>query len=1127
MSPDRSPLLYGASEIPKKNFEISGEVVDLDGRRWYRIANYDAMEPFFMTLTNPENHWVFISSTGGLSAGRINRDHTLFPYTTDDKVRDGHCHTGGISRFIVTSADGSRRLWRPLETGGVRPYAIQRNLYKSDLGDALIFEEINNDLGLRFSVAWETSPEFGIHRKCTLENIGGEDLDIAYLDGIRNIMPAGVSAGMQQASSNLLDAYKRSEAHAASGLGIYALSATLTDLAEPSESLLANAVWGYGLEGSTLLLSEEQLVNFESDQSIHPETDMKGVRGAYIQSGQLQLNAGQSKTWGLVGEVDLDHSDAVELIDRLETDRNGMVAALISDIAEASRRLEEILEINDGNQSVGSIESQLHHQANVMFNIMRGGYFIRGYKIHRDEFLDFIRDWNREAYAGHEKRLRTELPEEFDIEELRKLIDRVDDDDIRRLAAEYLPLTFSRRHGDPSRPWNMFSIHTRDEEGNPAIGYQGNWRDIFQNWEALCTSYPAFYPSVISKFLNATTIDGYNPYRISHRGVDWEAPEPDDLWSNIGYWSDHQIVYLSLLIEQLERYLPERVKDLMQHPVFVHADVPYRIAPWEEIVADPYDTITFDEDRHRTLEARVQEIGADGRLLRDASGEIHRSSFFEKLLILLLAKTANYVPGGGIWMNTQRPEWNDANNALAGWGLSMVTLAYLVNFIELMLRLMENSGDISMNRTTLEWLEASIAAIDSAGEACITHPVQRWKVTEKLGMAATAYRSSVYGDGPKREASRFANDKLAAFLVDLLAHFRSSIEATRREDGSFESYQVLKLKDGAAHVAQLYPMLEGQVSGLSIKGLEPKLVADIVDILKNGPLYREDQHSYMLYPNRDLPGFLEKNQIDPAALTRRLCAEDMQTLEGRILKKDSRGNYHFPGNYRNARDLEKDSNDLSPELRTALLELFEDTFSHNEFTGRSGTFFAYEGLGSIYWHMVSKLLLAVQEQLNAGVAAGAARDELVRVKRAFEDLRRGIGFTKTPAVYGAFPTDPYSHTPWGKGARQPGMTGQVKEEVLTRPAELGLTVESGRIVFRPELILNDQWRPGTDDYIFSFCGTKIRVIKSDSDSLKLETAEGSVNPEGLTIPAELSREIFLRSGKVKSIEVKVDYKRIL
>ena len=53
----------------------------------------------------------------------------------------------------------------------------------------------------------------------------------------------------------------------------------------------------------------------------------------------------------------------------------------------------------------------------------------------------------------------------------------------------------------------------------------------------------------------------------------------------------------------------------------------------------------------------------------------------EKLFILLLAKPGNYIPEGGIWMNTQRPEWNDANNALAGKGISIVTLVYLRRYI--------------------------------------------------------------------------------------------------------------------------------------------------------------------------------------------------------------------------------------------------------------------------------------------------------------------------------------------------------------------------------------------------------------------------------------------------------------
>ena len=33
-------------------------------------------------------------------------------------------------------------------------------------------------------------------------------------------------------------------------------------------------------------------------------------------------------------------------------------------------------------------------------------------------------------------------------------------------------------------------------------------------------------------------------------------------------------------------------------------------------------------------------------------------------------------------MNTQRPEWNDANNALVGYGTSVVTLCYLRRFLQ-------------------------------------------------------------------------------------------------------------------------------------------------------------------------------------------------------------------------------------------------------------------------------------------------------------------------------------------------------------------------------------------------------------------------------------------------------------
>ena len=133
--------------------------------------------------------------------------------------------------------------------------------------------------------------------------------------------------------------------------------------------------------------------------------------------------------------------------------------------------------------------------------------------------------------------------------------------------------------------------------------------------------------------------------------------------------------------------------------------------------------------------------------------------------------------------------------------------------------------------------------------------------------------------------------------------------------------------------------------------------------------------------------------------------------------------------------------------RADTLNAYEAVFHHAAFTGRSGTMYAFEGLGCIYWHMVAKLLLAVQEN----VQRADREDRPVALQRElagmYYRIRAGIGYEKSVAEYGAFPTDPYSHTPPDGGARQPGMTGQVKEEILTRRGELGVRIRGGEVRF--------------------------------------------------------------------------------
>ena len=254
----------------------------------------------------------------------------------------------------------------------------------------------------------------------------------------------------------------------------------------------------------------------------------------------------------------------------------------------------------------------------------------------------------------------------------------------------------------------------RDADGEPLLSYQGNWRDIFQNWEALCQSFPDYLPSIVAKFLNASTADGFNPYRITNDGIDWEVPEPENPWSGIGYWGDHQIVYLYRLLRTLRGHDPAWLDDKLGERAHAFANVPYRIAPFDQLVRNPKDTIEFDSAAASAIAERVDRLGADGRLVLDANGGVLHVTLLEKLLIPALAKISNFVPRGGIWMNTQRPEWNDANNALVGYGLSMVTLAHLRRYLQLIEELTSNLTDeVPISADVVVWIERIVTVLES------------------------------------------------------------------------------------------------------------------------------------------------------------------------------------------------------------------------------------------------------------------------------------------------------------------------------------------------------------------------------------------------------------------------------
>ena len=236
-----------------------------------------------------------------------------------------------------------------------------------------------------------------------------------------------------------------------------------------------------------------------------------------------------------------------------------------------------------------------------MFNVMRGGIFSDQYQLSKDDFIEFVSVRNR-AVLSENTAFFSDLPSEINFLELQARAEQSASEDLIRLSYAYLPLSFSRRHGDPSRPWNRFAIDIKKEDGSPKLGYEGNWRDIFQNWEALAYSYPDYIESMICTFLNATTADGYNPYRITRQGIDWEIPEPNNPWANIGYWGDHQIIYLQKLMEISANVHPGKLQEFLSRPIFSFANVPYRIKHYTDLLKNPFNTIDFNWDLEREIE---------------------------------------------------------------------------------------------------------------------------------------------------------------------------------------------------------------------------------------------------------------------------------------------------------------------------------------------------------------------------------------------------------------------------------------------------------------------------------------------------------------------------------------------
>jgi hypothetical protein len=129
--------------------------------------------------------------------------------------------------------------------------------------------------------------------------------------------------------------------------------------------------------------------------------------------------------------------------------------------------------------------------------------------------------------------------------------------------------------------------------------------------------------------------------------------------------------------------------------------------------------------------------------------------------------------------------------------------------------------------------------------------------------------------------------------------------------------------------------------------------------------------------------------------------------------------------------------------------------------------------------------------------------------------------------------DPYSHTPGAGGARQPGLTGQVKEDILCRFGELGVQVRKGCIHFEPRLLDRAEFLPHPttwnffdvagnerhlklppDSLAFTYCQTPVIYKLASQTQLAIHRKHEVVKQPGPSLDASASRAIFDRTGEI-------------
>ena len=605
----------------------TGGFVALDGEAYYRIAGCDRMPPFLMSLASDTDLWMFVTSGGGLTAGRRRRGRQPLPLRDGRQAaRRAPPHRPGHA------AARAARAGRPASCGSRSPRApaedprIERNLYKNVLGNRLVFEEVHHGLGLAFRYRWAASDEFGLVRTATLENLGRPRPSVELLDGLRNVLPWGAPLALYQQSSSPRGRLQADRpATRRRGWRIFSLTTEITDRPEAAEELRANVgLVPRAARAARSSLSLDAVAAFRRGEPVPRARRADRARAATTSSRRRSSwRRGERGRWHVVADVGRGHVQVAALRARLRAGGGPRRARSRPACDEADenlrrdrgqRRRPAAHRPRRGDRPpLRQRPVQQHARRRLRAEPRRA---------HR-RLADFVATRNRAARRRGTRPLLDALPAQDPVGGAaphRRPSGRTPTccgSDLRVPAPLLRPPP--RRPEPALEPLLHPGAGTAD--GGRALRYEGNWRDIFQNWEALCASFPAFLPGVdrpVRQRLHGGRLQSVPHRRATASTGRCSTRATPGATSATGATTRSSTCSASS--RRSERFAPGTLEGLLEREIFCYADVPYRLKPYAEIVADPRATIIFDTELAARIDERVAAVGTDGKLVRDRDG---------------------------------------------------------------------------------------------------------------------------------------------------------------------------------------------------------------------------------------------------------------------------------------------------------------------------------------------------------------------------------------------------------------------------------------------------------------------------------------------------------------------------